>query len=81
MFLTGLLPIGLMQVWSSYDQGFWYARSAEFYEREAIQTLGNWRIVPDTIIIVLGAFPLLYFLLSTYPRLRKAGEPIRHETT
>jgi nitric oxide reductase subunit B len=81
MFLTGLLPIGLMQVWTSYDQGFWYARSAEFYEQEVIQTLGNWRIVPDTIIIVLGAFPLLYFLLRTYPRLRKPGEVVRRETT
>lgn len=74
MFLTGLLPIGLFQVWTSYDQGFWFARSADFYEMELVQTLGNWRIVPDTIIIVLGAFPLLYFLLSTYPRLRKVGE-------
>lgn len=74
MFSTGLLPIGLLQVWTSYDQGFWYARSADFYERELVQMLGNWRIVPDTIIIVLGAFPLLYFLLSTYPRLRKVRE-------
>jgi hypothetical protein len=36
-----------------------------------VQTLGNGRIVPDAIIIVLGALPLLYFLLSTYPRLRR----------
>ena len=41
---------------------------------ELVQTLGLWRIVPDTIVIVLGAFPLLYFLLTTYPRLRKVGE-------
>jgi len=74
MFLTGLLPIGLAQVWASYDQGFWAARSAAFYNREIIQTLGNWRIVPDTIIIVLGAFPFLYFLLSTFPRLRQVGQ-------
>ena len=26
MFLTGLLPIGIMQVWHSYDTGFWYAQ-------------------------------------------------------
>jgi hypothetical protein len=32
------------------------------------------RIVPDTIIIVLGAFPLLYFLITTYPRLRRIEE-------
>jgi nitric oxide reductase subunit B len=74
MFLTGLLPIGMLQVWTCYDQGFWFARSAAFYEMELVQTLGLWRIVPDTIVIVLGAFPLLYFLLSTYPRLRKVGE-------
>jgi hypothetical protein len=39
-----------------------------------IQTLGNWRIVPDTIIIVGGAFPLLYFLVTTFPRLRRVGQ-------
>ena len=74
MFLTGLLPIGLAQTWQSFDQGLWYARSAAFYESPLVQTLGNWRIVPDTIIIVLGAFPLMDFLLSTFPRLRKVGE-------
>jgi len=71
MFLTTLLPVGLMQTWYSYDKGFWYARSADFYELPLVQTLGNWRALPDLVIIVLGALPLLYFLLRTYPRLRK----------
>lgn len=71
MFLTGLLPIGIMQVWHAYDNGFWWGRSAAFYELPIIQTLGNLRIIPDTIIIVVGALPLLYFLITTYPRLRK----------
>lgn len=74
MFVTGLLPIGVLQVWISYDQGFWFARSADFYEMPFVQMLGTCRIVPDTIIIVFGAFPLLYFLVTTYPRLRKVGE-------
>lgn len=73
MFGTGLLPIGMLQVWHSYDTGFWFARSAEFYELPLVQILGNWRIVPDAIIILLGAFPLLYFLVSTFPRLRPVG--------
>ncbi len=75
MFSTGLLPLGILQVWHSYAQGFWYARSAAFYDLPIVQTLGNWRIVPDTVIIVLGALPLLYFLLSTYPRLRQVQGP------
>jgi nitric oxide reductase subunit B len=74
MFTTGLIPIGMLQVWAAYDQGFWYARSAEFYEQPWVQTLGNWRAVPDAIIIVLGAFPLLYFLLRTFWHLRTGDE-------
>ncbi len=74
MFSTGLLPIGLTQLWYSYDTGLWFARSAAFYELPLIQTLGTWRMVPDMIIIFLGAFPLLYFLISTFPHLRKVGE-------
>lgn len=74
MFLTGLLPIGFLQVWYSYDRGFWFARSADFYELPLVQQLGNWRVVPDAVIIVLGALPLLYFLVSTFPRLRRVGQ-------
>ena len=58
-----------------YQTGFWYARSAAFYELPLVQQLGTWRVMPDTIIIVLGALPLLYFLLSTYPRLRRPEGP------
>ena len=32
MFSTGLRPLGLLQVWYSFDLGFWFARSAAFYE-------------------------------------------------
>ena len=41
--------------------------------REAVRfhRLGQFRIVPDTIIIVLGVLPLVYFLFKTYPRLKK----------
>lgn len=74
MFSTSLLPIGLMQTWHSYADGFWLARSADFYELPLVQRFGTWRAVPDLVIILLGAFPLLYFLLTTYPRLRRIGE-------
>jgi nitric oxide reductase subunit B len=74
MFAITLLPMGLAQAWYSYDKGLWFARSNAFYEMPAIKTLATWRALPDTIVIVLGALPLLYFLLRTYPRLRKVGQ-------
>jgi hypothetical protein len=36
-----------------------------------IKAFGTWRIVPDTIIIVVGALPLLWFLISTFSKIRR----------
>ncbi len=73
MFSTSLLPVGIAQTMASYKKGLWFARSAEFYNDTLVQVLGQWRIVPDTIIIVFGALPLLYFLVTTYFRLKPAN--------
>jgi len=65
-----LLPIGAMQAWISFTDGLWVARSADFFERGAVTLLGNLRVIPDLMIIVLGVLPLAYFLITTYPRLK-----------
>lgn len=49
----------------------WAARSAEFFELGGIVALGNIRIIPDTVIIVFGVLPLAYFLIKTYPHLKR----------
>ncbi|MFB3891711.1 MAG: nitric-oxide reductase large subunit [Phycisphaerae bacterium] len=80
MFLTALLPIGLSQVWHAASEGLWWARSENFWSLPHVKALAAWRIVPDTILIVLGALPLVWFLLRTFFRLRKHGvEQETHE--
>ncbi|MBW1696049.1 MAG: cbb3-type cytochrome c oxidase subunit I [Deltaproteobacteria bacterium] len=80
MTMGTLLPIGAMQVWTSFKNGLWVARSASFFERGAVSIIGNLRVIPDVIIIVLGVIPLAYFLLTTYPKLKaieiKEGESV-----
>ncbi len=75
-----LLPVGLMQVWASFKEGLWVARSADFFEKAPVVFLGTMRAIPDTIIIVFGVLPLAYFLLSTYRHLKaseiKDGESV-----
>jgi nitric oxide reductase subunit B len=75
-----LLPIGAMQAWTSFKEGLWVARSADFFERGSVVFLGTFRALPDTIIIVLGVLPLVYFLITTYPHLKateiKDGESV-----
>jgi nitric oxide reductase subunit B len=70
--LATLFPIGVMQAWTSFQQGLWAARSADFFERDVVVALGTIRIVPDLTIILLGVLPLAYFLFRTYPHLKAA---------
>ncbi|MEK7309975.1 MAG: cbb3-type cytochrome c oxidase subunit I [Planctomycetota bacterium] len=69
MTLGMLLPIGIAQTVSSYKNGLWAARSADFYNTPLVQWLGFLRIIPDTIVII-GALLLLFFLVTTYFKLK-----------
>ena len=70
MILFTLFPVGITQAWTSFRQGLWMARDASFFERPFVALLGQLRIVPDTVIIVLGVLPLVYFLFRTFPHLK-----------
>ncbi|MFQ6048211.1 MAG: nitric-oxide reductase large subunit [Phycisphaerae bacterium] len=72
MFLLTLLPVGLAQVLTSYHEGLWLARSAEFYQRQGVMLLLQLRMLADAIVILLGAVPLAIFLFKTAGRLRPA---------
>jgi nitric oxide reductase subunit B len=80
MTLGTLFPVGIAQAWTSFKEGLWVARDASFFERPFVEFLGQFRIVPDTIIIVIGVLPLVWFLFKTYPRLKapeiKDGESV-----
>jgi nitric oxide reductase subunit B len=70
MTLLTLFPIGIAQAWISYKDGLWMARDASFFQKPFVSLLGQFRIVPDTIIIVLGVLPLVIFLFTTFPHLK-----------
>lgn len=72
MTLGTLFPVGIAQAWTSYKEGLWVARDVSFFERPMVSFLGQIRIIPDTIIIVIGILPLVYFLFKTFPYLKSA---------
>ncbi|MAF32712.1 MAG: hypothetical protein QF466_07065 [Desulfobacterales bacterium] len=80
MAFVTLLPIGAMQAWIAFKEGYWVAHSADFFAKGTVVFLGTFRAIPDTIIIVLGVLPLAYFLITTYPYLKtteiKDGESV-----
>lgn len=69
MFTTTLLPTGILQVIDNINNGFWHARSNDFWARDAVQFLGQWRIVPDTLIII-GAVALFFFMAKAMINLK-----------
>lgn len=70
MFLFSLLPVGLLEFSESYRTGLWLAKSSQFFDRPIVQLLGQIRIVPDTVIILLGAVPLLIFYVISLRHLK-----------
>lgn len=70
MVIMTLLPVGVYQTAVAYKYGFWFARNPEFYNIPFVKQLLELRLIPDTIVII-GVLLLFYFLITTYPKLRK----------
>ncbi|HID21227.1 MAG TPA: nitric-oxide reductase large subunit, partial [Planctomycetaceae bacterium] len=79
MAVCTLLPVGFMQAWDSFVNGLWHARSEAFYERPLVEAIGQWRIVPD-LIIIAGALCLVTFVFRAMKHLKPAeimdGDPV-----
>jgi nitric oxide reductase subunit B len=60
MALLTLLPMGVLQLGAALEQGYWYARSAEFMGQPLIEML-VWMRVPGDTIFSAGALLLAWF--------------------
>lgn len=71
MIALTLVPVGVMQALASFERGFWWARSFEFYSQPIVNLLLWLRILPDLVFIVFGILPLAGAALHGYLHLRK----------
>ncbi|MCL5039477.1 MAG: nitric-oxide reductase large subunit [Firmicutes bacterium] len=70
MVVLTLLPVGVIQLQEAYLKGFWAARSLTFYRQPLINGLLWLRFLPDTVFLVVGILPLVYFVARVVFRLR-----------
>lgn len=61
MALLTLLPMGVLQLQAALENGYWYARSADFMGRPLIEIL-VWMRMPGDIIFSIGAVLLAWFV-------------------
>lgn len=65
MTTISLLPIGIMQAVASIQEGYWYARSAEFMQTDVMNFL-RWMRVPGDSLLALGELLLVIFIIGLH---------------
>jgi nitric oxide reductase subunit B len=71
MVLLDLFPAGLLQFQAVVEKGLWFARSAEFIDSTAFQTLTWMRIIGGSIFVVGGVLPLTYAITVAAKHFKK----------
>ncbi|MFT3807344.1 nitric-oxide reductase large subunit [Arenimonas sp.] len=83
MALLTLLPIGVLQLQAALEQGYWYARSAEFMSQPLIHLL-VWLRMPGDTIFAMGALLVAWFVLRLWLAPQRASTEdrngVRHES-
>ncbi len=75
MALLTLLPMGLLQLNAALENGYWYARSAEFMGKPIFDLL-VWLRVPGDTIFSVGALVLAWFVFRLWVAPRNAPAAI-----
>ena len=65
MTFLSLLPQGVLQTYVSIEQGYSFARSAEFMQSPIMQTL-VWARVPGDIVFSIGVFSFVWFVFRAF---------------
>jgi nitric oxide reductase subunit B len=67
MVFANLFPIGVLQLADVVTNGYWHARSLEFFERHAYI---EWMRLPGDAAVILGTLPLVYLTAKSVFRMR-----------
>ncbi|MGD8318555.1 MAG: cbb3-type cytochrome c oxidase subunit I [Myxococcales bacterium] len=81
MVVTNLFPIGALQFYDAVANGYWHARSPEFFAQPVVHILEWARLVGDTVFIVFGILPLLYLAIRMIQHRKRPGRVSLGEAT
>jgi nitric oxide reductase subunit B len=78
MLFANLFPIGVLQLGDSVANGYWHARSIEFFRTHAAI---EWLRLPGDILFIAGVAPLVYLTLKSVlrPRAQRASRSMAGE--
>lgn len=73
MVVSNLFPGGVLQLFDVFANGYWHARSPEFFSQRTMRLIEWLRLPGDLIFIGFGVIPVLIAALLTYRCIRGAA--------
>ncbi|MHB9134193.1 MAG: nitric-oxide reductase large subunit [Armatimonadota bacterium] len=66
MVLVNLIPTGILQLFDSFQYGYWHARQPEFFAQPIVRAFEWLRLPGDVFFIVIGILPVVYLALRMF---------------
>ncbi len=73
MVVLDLFPAGIIQFNAVINQGLWFARSNQFIDSTAFQSLTWLRIIGGSVFVVGGVVPLAWFIMINRKSIKKTN--------
>jgi nitric oxide reductase subunit B len=71
MLFANLVPIGILQLYDSFHNGYWHARQADFFQQPAVRMIEWLRLPGDAIFILCGILPVVYLAVRMFLHRRR----------
>lgn len=76
MVVMNLVPLGILQLYDSVQNGYWHARQSTFFEQPMVRAFEWMRLPGDALFIVGGILPVVYLAVRVFvARHRQASVP------
>ena len=66
MLFVNLLPIGALQLYDTFQNGYWHAREPSFFQSPLVRTFEWLRLPGDLLFIIGGILPVVYLALRMF---------------
>ena len=74
MIGVNLIPVGLIQLRDSFQNGYWHAREPEFFLTPLVRVFEWARLPGDLLFIIGGILPVVYLALRMFMERNRYGK-------
>jgi len=85
MLFANLVPVGMMQLYDSFQNGYWHAREPAFFQQPTVRFWEWMRMPGDVLFLIAGILPVVYLAVRVFQQrnryaLLPAGEKVEEFT-